>query len=73
MGALRTLRRKLTKERVALPDGQLVFADLLAREKRVQRGTPNRNVLLIRRATPRLPLRITLHFTKGYRNRREAF
>jgi hypothetical protein len=67
MSASRTLYRKRTKERVTLPDGQIVFADVAGRPVRTKVGTPFRRVATVRQPTAERPFEVMFHATKGLR------
>lgn len=66
MGASRTLRRHLTKERAELPDGQIVYADI-TRAKGSPKGQPFRRCVTTRNPTEASPYEGTYHATKGRR------
>lgn len=67
MGASRTLLRRQTKERVTLPNGQVVIADRPARPPRTKPGTLGHR---LRSIWARGGYELELHVTKGPRLRR---
>jgi hypothetical protein len=67
MSASRTLLRRRTKERVTLPNGQVVFADIEGRPLRTKVGTPFRRVTTLRHPAADAPFEVSYHATKGLR------